>query len=346
MLTAFLGAMPPRADRFASAGRFAAIVSPMLWLFLLVPWLTACAPPRQVRPPSELLAVAVGPEDNLDDLARRYLGAADRRWIIQDFNGIDSPAPGQLLLIPRRNYRPGGLAPGGYQTVPVLAYPDLSTVKSEQASLIADRFRGQIQYLKAEGYHVVDIHQMAAFMAFDATLPPKAVVLTFDDQSRLFYDLIFPILRTHQFPGTLFITPGAVGAESMATWTQLNEMMEAGIRIQYRLPPALAQGLKPTRFPNQTELAQMVSRLARDRQDIETQGGQPCHYLAYVGDDMAALKIMLAEKAGFKGGFNLAGDSNPFYRNLFAVQRVPVSWDELPERFAKHLQVFKDEVLR
>ena len=345
MLTAFLGAIP-RTDPFSSGSRSIAIVRPVLWLSLLALLLAGCAPPRQVRPPSELLAISVGPEDNLDDLARRYLGAADRRWVIQDFNGIDSAAPGQLVLIPRRNYRPGGLAPDGYQMVPVLAYPDLSTVKSEQVSRIADRFRAQMQYLKSEGYHVVDVHQMAAFMAFDATLPPKAVVLTFDDQSRLFFDLIFPILRTHQFPGTLFIQPGAVGAESMATWGQLSEMMESGISIQYRLPPALAQALKPSRFPDQSELLQIVSDLGRDRREIETRGGQPCHYLVYSGDKMAALKILLAEKAGFKGGFNLAGDSNPFYRNLFALQREAISWDETPENFHKHLQVFKAEVLR
>ncbi len=345
MLTAFLGAIP-RADHRVAARRLAALARPLLWLSLLAFLLAACAPPRQVRPPSELLAVSVGAEENLDDLARRYLGTADRRWVIQDFNDVDSASPDQLLLIPRRNYRPGGLAPDGYQMVPVLAYPDLSTVKSEQVSRIADRFRGQMQYLKSEGYRVVDIHQMTAFMAFSATLPSKAVVLTFDDQSRLFYDLIFPILRTHQFPGTLFITPGAVGAESMADWPQLNEMIESGVSIQYRLPRTLAKLLKPGRFPGQSELTQIVSAFVRDRQEIETQGGQPCQYLAYSGDKMSALKILLAEKAGFSGGFNLVGGSNPFYRNRFAVQRQPVSWEEVPENFSRHLHVFKPEVLR
>ena len=345
MLTAFLGAIP-RADSRVAAGRLAARVCPLLWLSLLAFLTAACAPPLQVRPPSELLAISVGPDENLDDLARRYLGAADRRWIIQDFNAIESAAPDQLLLIPRRNYRPGGLTPDGYQMVPVLAYPDISTVKSEQVSRIADRFRRQMQYLNTEGYHVVGIHQMAAFMAFEATLPPKAVVLTFDDQSRLFYDLIYPILRTQQFPATLFIEPGAVGTESMATWSQLTEMMESGISIQYRMPRAVAQSLKPARFPKQSDLAQVVSVLARDRLDIETRGGQPCRYMAYSGDQMAALKILLAEKAGFTGGFNLAGGSNPFYRHPFAIQREPVSWDEAPKAFQNHLLVFKAEVLR
>ena len=317
-----------------------------VWLPLLTLWLVACAPPQQVRPPSELLAISVGPEDSLDELARRYLGAADRKWIIKDFNGIDALSEGQLVLIPRQSYRPGGLTPNGYQMVPVLAYPDLAAVKSEQTSRIVDRFRQQMQFLQTEGYHVVDIHQLAAFLAFNTTLPPKAVVLTFDDQSRLFYDLIFPILRAGQLPGTLFVVPPTVGTDSMAGWSQLREMTESGISIQYRFPKVLAGSLKPSGFPDQSALGQIAATLARERVQIETYIGQPCRYLAYSEGKMATLKIMLAEKAGFRGGFNRAGSSNPFYRHPFAVQRKPVKWDETLESYRKHLDVFKSEVLR
>ena len=344
MRSAFLKPMPraePPSHRRLSTAALLAVC-----LLFLALWFAACAPPQQVRPPSELLAISVGPEDDLDELARRYLGAADRKWIIEDFNKTDALYEGQLVLIPRGNYRPGGLAPGGYQMVPVLAYPDLSAVRSEQTSRIVDRFRRQMQLLQTEGYHVVDIRQLAAFMAFDTTLPPKTVVLTFDDQSRLFYDLIFPILRNLKLPGTLFIAPSAVGREAMADWSQLREMTESGISIQYRFPATLAGTLKPLRFPDRAGLAQIVSTLARERLQIETNVGQPCRYLAYAGGKMAALKIMLAEKAGFAGGFNRSGGSNPFYRHRFAVQREPVKWDEASDSYRKHLDVFKDEALQ
>ncbi len=345
MLSAFLSAIPG-IETSNAGGQRSAAVNLAVWLPLLLLWLAACAPPQQVRPPSELLAISVGPEDELDELARRYLGAADRQWIIKDFNGIDALIDGQLVLIPRGNYRPGGLSPDGYQMVPVLAYPDLAAVKSEQTSRIVDRFRRQMQFLQTEGYHVVNIQQLAAFMAFNATLPPKAVILTFDDQSRLFYDLIFPILRARQLPGTLFIAPPIVGTESMAGWSQLREMTESGISVQYRFPKALAGSLKPSTFPDRSALAQIITTLARERVQIETQIGQPCHYLSYHADKMAALKIMLAEKAGFTGGFNRTGSSNPFYRHQFAVQRAPVSWDETLESYRKQLEVFKAEVLQ
>lgn len=317
-----------------------------VWLPILMLWLAACAPPAQVRPPVELMTVEVGPEEDLDELARRYLGDASRKWIIKDFNQVDAISEGQLILIPRRNYRPGGLTPDGYQMVPVLAYPELATVKSEQISKIVDCFQRQMQLLQAEDYHVVDIHQLADFMAFKATLTPKAVVLTFDDQSRLFYDLIFPILQTHQIPATLFIDPQVVGTTSMADWSQLREMTDSGIDIQYRFSKVLAGSLKRSHFPDRSGLVQILTTLVNERDRIETNIGQSCRYLAYPEGNTAALVVILAEKAGFTGGFNRIGGSNPFYRHPFAIQRDAVRWDETIDSYRKHLEVFKKEVLR
>jgi peptidoglycan/xylan/chitin deacetylase (PgdA/CDA1 family) len=329
------------AGRWISAAKRLAIGLPFLILCL-----AACAPPQQVRPPTELIAVKAGPEANLDELARRYLGKSTRKWIIKDFNQINSVSEGQLVLIPRRNYRPGGLAPDGFQVVPVLVYPDLAAVKSEKASRIVDRFQRQMQFLQTEGYHVVDLQHLMAFMAFEATLPPKAVVLTFDGQSRLFYDLIFPILKTHQLPGTLFINPAAVGAEAMVEWPQLREMTESVLSIQCRFPDKLAAPLKPLHFPDRSRLEEIVAALGRDRQEIESRLGQPCRYLAYPEGEVTPLMVMLSEKAGFRGGFNRMGGSNPFYRNPFASHRQPVDWSADIDGFRKHLAVFEPEVLR
>ena len=292
------------------------------------------------------MTVAVGPEEDLDELARRYLGDASRKWIIKDYNQIDDVSEGQLILIPRRNYRPGGLTPDGYQTVPVLAYPDLATVKSEQIGKIVDYFQRQMQFLQTEGYHVVGIQQLLDFLAFKATLPLKAVVLTFDDQSRLFYDLIFPILQQHQLPATLFIAPQDVGTTAMADWSQLREMAEAGIAIQYRFSKDLTGALGQSDFPDRSALWHIMTTLASERDWIETNIGQACRYLAYPEGQSAVLVVILAEKAGFTGGFNRIGGSNPFYRSRFAIQRAGVKWDESLDSYRKHLAVFKKEVLR
>jgi peptidoglycan/xylan/chitin deacetylase (PgdA/CDA1 family) len=203
-----------------------------------------------------------------------------------------------------------------------------------------------MQFLQTEGYHVVDIHQLTDFLAFKATLPPKAVVLTFDDQSRLFYDLIFPILQEHQIPVTLFIAPPEVGTASMADWSQLKEMSEAGIDIQYRFSKELAGSLDQSHFPDRNRLMQIMTTLVSERDRIEMKIGQPCRYLAYPEGKLAALIVILSEKAGFSGGFNRKAGSNPFYRNRFVIQRDGVRWDEAIDSYRKHLAVFKKEVLR
>ena len=345
MLTLFRNAMP-RGEAPADKRRPVRVMRWVGWVPFVILWLSACAPPQQVRPPSELMAVSVGPEDDLDELARRHLGSSSRQWIIKDFNQIEEVTEGQLVLIPRRNYRPGGLTPEGYQVVPVLAYPNLVAVKSEQTARIVDRFRQQMAFIQAEGYHVVDIHQMIAFMNFKATLPPRAVVLTFDDQSRLFYDLIFPILKSYQLTGTLFISPAAVGKESMAKWSQLREMMASGMRIQSRFLKADAARLKPSPFPRRSRLTSVVTALAADRIRIEMILSQPCPYLAYPDGQVATLMALVAEKAGYQAGFNRSGGGNSFYRDLFAIRRTPVRWSEDLDQFRKHFVVFRKEALK
>ena len=48
-----------------------------------------------------LMAVSVGPEDDLDELARRHLGSPSRKWIIKDFNQIEDVTEGQLDIYTR-----------------------------------------------------------------------------------------------------------------------------------------------------------------------------------------------------------------------------------------------------
>src|SRR5260370_538822 len=55
-------------------------------------------------------------------LAARYLGSADRAWMIEDYSGQQAFSPGQEIVIPRRPWNPPAVTPGGCQTVTNLTY--------------------------------------------------------------------------------------------------------------------------------------------------------------------------------------------------------------------------------
>ena len=165
----------------------------------------AAAPPVGSRvPPLQVMAgviarnerfVVVVPRatDTFSSLAREFLGSAARAWEIAAFNVISAPVPGQALAIPLRPVNAPGIAASGYQTVPILCYHRIGP----RASLMImprDTFAAQMEYLARNRYHVIRLAELPDFLSGKRALPPRAVVLTFDDGH----------VSTYQTPG--FVT--------------------------------------------------------------------------------------------------------------------------------------------
>src|SRR5262249_45363405 len=81
------------------------------------------------------------PGDTPASLATRYLGGADRAWMIEDYTGLQAFAPGQEVVIPRRSWNLSGVTPGGYQIVPILTYHNLAEHAKGRLVLAASSFR-------------------------------------------------------------------------------------------------------------------------------------------------------------------------------------------------------------
>ncbi|HVM32367.1 MAG TPA: polysaccharide deacetylase family protein [bacterium] len=66
-------------------------------------------------------------------------------------------------------------------------------------------FRAQMQYLKDNGFTPITVDQLTAFWDQGTPLPPKPVLLTFDDGFKSVYDKAFPVLKEFHYPGVLFL---------------------------------------------------------------------------------------------------------------------------------------------
>ena len=215
-------------------------------------WLAACAtaagpapgpapaaapgkpPPRPAAYQSEDFIVTFAqPGDTPETLAERFLGGADKGWMIEDYTGLRAFAPGQEVVIPRRPWNPAGVTPGGYQIVPILTYHNLAEQAKGRLVLAAASFREQMRYLKSNGYRVVSLADFVEYTRLNRQLPQRAVVLTFDDGYRAFKDLAYPVLKELGFTATLFIYTDWVGAGRGAlSWSDLRELAAEGVDIQ------------------------------------------------------------------------------------------------------------------
>jgi peptidoglycan/xylan/chitin deacetylase (PgdA/CDA1 family) len=91
--------------------------------------------------------------------------------------------------------------------VPILEYHVLGRPKTEvpYPDLYVPRasFRKQMDWLDRQGYEAVTLEQVEEAWYHGGTLPPKPMVISFDDGYRPQYTFALPTLRKHGWPGVL-----------------------------------------------------------------------------------------------------------------------------------------------
>jgi peptidoglycan/xylan/chitin deacetylase (PgdA/CDA1 family) len=73
------------------------------------------------------------------------------------------------------------------------------------------RFAAQMAYLARFGYQVLSLDEAVRGLSGETPIPPRAVVITFDDGYENFYQYAFPVLERHRFPATVYLVSSLVG---------------------------------------------------------------------------------------------------------------------------------------
>lgn len=173
-------------------------------------------------------------------------------------HGADGTAAGPLLSSPggsgagagrppggpRRGRRPEGPGrwPGPPGPVPILMYHAVGETPAPAAyglSVTPEALRTQLEVLAERGFTPVTTRALAAAWRSDGPLPPRPLLLTFDDGYEGVHRYALPALRSHGFTATVFATtgwlrgphetPGAL--DLMLDWDQLRDLSAAGLEI-------------------------------------------------------------------------------------------------------------------
>jgi glycosyltransferase involved in cell wall biosynthesis/peptidoglycan/xylan/chitin deacetylase (PgdA/CDA1 family) len=109
------------------------------------------------------------------------------------------------------------------QTLSVLTYhrvmdPRLATgCDPSLVSATPEGFEAQMRHLAAR-YNVVSADEVADAWSGGAPLPPRAVLITFDDATRDFAEVAWPILKRWKLPATVFVPTAYPGRRERAFW--------------------------------------------------------------------------------------------------------------------------------
>ncbi len=128
--------------------------------------------------------------------------------------------------------------------VPILMYHSISRCENprfRRFTVTPERFEEQLDYLSTHGYSPLTVSDYARRMEGERELPPRPVLLTFDDGYADFYTAALALLRKYHVTATLYIVTGYVGETSrwleqegeadraLLTWSQIREIASSAI---------------------------------------------------------------------------------------------------------------------
>lgn len=112
--------------------------------------------------------------------------------------------------------------------VPVLLYHRLAPSTNGYGVAPAD-FAAQMQRLHDLGFQAVSLDQYVRFVRGERVdLPPRPILLTFDDGFQSAFDVADPILARYGWNAAVFAITGAVGTPGKLSWAQLRDMQATG----------------------------------------------------------------------------------------------------------------------
>ena len=288
-------------------------------------------------PPPLPLLVRARQGDTPASIARYYLNDASRGWMIDEYNDRGTLSAGEAILVPMAPFRPGGLTPAGYQTVPVLAYLGFGETPGHRRQVSRAAFNQQMDQLETEGFKAITPVQLVDFMGFSGQLPRRSVLITFDTASVSVHDIAIPILKAHGFTATVFVATDRVGEKGVMNWEQIGQLHADGVTIacRGRSGRSLTRQINGQAFDAYFKSTESELRLSRKA--IETHLDAPCLFMAYPGGSTNSLISAMVAKIGFSAAFVLQPGHNPFFGDRFAIHRTLIDSRTGPDQFNAHL---------
>jgi hypothetical protein len=142
-----------------------------------------------------------------------------------------APLPPLTATLPANQVRAWQSFPDYSNTVPVLVYHSVGG-RASYLTVTRMRFAQQMRALKLAGFHPLTIAQYASFVRNGtAGLPPRPILITFDDGRLDAYRAANDVLKQYGFHATELVVPSWVSQypKFSLSWPELRSMQASGI---------------------------------------------------------------------------------------------------------------------
>ncbi len=206
----------------------------------------------------------------------------------------------------------------------VFIYHRFDETRYPSTNISTEVFAAQLDYLKAEGYHVLPLSHIARMVREGVVLPDKTVGLCVDDAFTSFAQQALPLLQKYAFPATLFVNTDAVGTAGYLDWAQLQDVMAKGVEIgnhtaSHAYLVEMEDGETQVQWEKRISADIEASKVA-----LKTHLGIEPDIFAYTYGEYSPVVIDLIRNSGFKAAF--AQQSGVIYRgsDIWTLPRFPM----------------------
>ncbi len=225
--------------------------------------------------------------------------------------------------------------PGG---VRILMYHRVADIPGDRLAVSPGEFARQMDLLLAAGRPVAGLSAVFPPAGEGPEREGEALVLTFDDGYRDFYDNVFPVLKTRRLPAAVFVVPEFIegqieldryrgrGASSRSlSWEELAEMSREGIEIgSHSLTHRELTGLSRP---------EAESEIFKSAAAIEGRLGRRPEWFAYPRGKSNPGLAALVRAAGYRGAVTVRPGCNRPGADPYLLRRTEISGDDDREDF-------------
>ncbi len=195
--------------------------------------------------------------------------------------------------------------------IPVLMYHKIAP-NAERYVTPLSTFEQEMDWVKSQGYNTVTLQQLYNYVFNGGTLPPKPIMITFDDSTAGQWDAA-AALDARGMKGVFFVITG----NSQLSPDQLRSLAARGDEIESHT----------VSHPDLTKVsdAELSFQLTQSKATLEGILGQPVHFVAYpYGQNDARVQAAVAA-AGYSAGIAAWGGQDWTLDKRWYEPRVEIS---------------------
>lgn len=217
----------------------------------------------------------------------------------------------------------------GELVVPILLYHHIGISPSESPYYISPYdFEQQIHLLQQWDYQTISVELLARAITQGAELPPKPIILTFDDGGESVFTTALPIMQKYNFTGTAYIVYNYIGIPNYMNADQIRELYTKGWEV----------GSHSTSHVSLTERNdRQQDEIIESRQKLEQKLGLPILTFAYPFGAYNEDSVYFARLAGYIAAMGLGESTVQGSKNLYYLYRRDISGMEDIQSFATSL---------